>query len=67
MNFDSGPPKRKPPNIGKKPVKKNTEDAEMANEEKKEPARPPPKRPAPSSDKPKALPSSGKGPVAPVI
>ena len=60
------PPKKKPPTLSKKKVKVNTEDAEMANEEKKAPARPPPKRPAPSSDKPKALPG-GKGPSAPTI
>ena len=65
MNDDSGGGfKAKPKGLGVKPKKKVAADAEMADEEKKAPA----KRPALSSAKPKtAAASSSKGPTAPVI
>lgn len=60
MNFDMGPPKKKPPpNIGKKPPsrKKPAEDEEMKDEES------PKKQP----EKPKAAPKVNKAPSAQVI
>ncbi len=69
-------PKRAPPKgLGQRPAKKKpAEDAEMANEEVKEAPAPPKKappalgkKPALSSDKPKTVASSSKGPTAPVI
>lgn len=59
------PKKTKPKGLGQKPVKKPAADAEMHEEQKE--AKAPPKRPALSSDKPKAAGGAGKAPSAPVV
>jgi len=70
MDFDMGPPKRAPPKgIGVKPKKKakpaDDEDMQIDSPPKKAPAKRGP--PQLSSDKPKTIKSSTKGPTAPVI